>query len=245
MSTTWSLQFLQDGDHSGHDRALIVLNQPLNLPLLSQLWPASGWRCFADGGANRVHDIFPEPGTRNMYLPDLIKGDLDSIRPDVRAYYSALGIPIVHDPDQYSTDLMKCVAAAMDVNPPPQEIVLLGGLSGRLDQTIHTLSFLHKMRAEDVRIYAVTPDNVGWVLDGGEHTIDLSGLHGVGPTCGLLPVGIDSTVLTTRGLRWNLDEKESSFDGMVSTSNQLDANEVYVKTSRPIWWCVELGDKWK
>jgi thiamine pyrophosphokinase len=104
------------------------------------------------------------------------------------------------------------------------DIVLLGGLSGRLDQTVHTLSLLHKLRTRRKRVFAVTDDNVGWVLDSvssfasrcvgcsaahheglsqGEHTIHIE--HAlVGPTCGLLPVGVDSTVLTTRGLRWDL-----------------------------------------
>lgn len=45
------------------------------------------------------------------------------------------------------------------------EIVILGGLSGRLDQTIHTLSYLHKLRKKRKRVYAVTDDNIGWVLD--------------------------------------------------------------------------------
>lgn len=37
----------------------------------------------------------------------------------------------------------------------------------------------------------------------GEHTIQID--HDLlGQTCGLLPVGIDSTILTTSGLRWNL-----------------------------------------
>ena len=44
-------------------------------------------------------------------------------------------------------------------------IILLGGLSGRLDQTIHTLSYLHKLRKDRKRVFAVTDDNVGWVLD--------------------------------------------------------------------------------
>jgi len=47
----------------------------------------------------------------------------------------------------------------------PYDVVLLGGLSGRLDQTIHTLSFLHKLRKSGRRIFAVTDENVGWVLD--------------------------------------------------------------------------------
>lgn len=45
------------------------------------------------------------------FLPYLIKGDLDSIRDDVRAYYTSQGVPIIGDKDQDSTDLMKCVEA--------------------------------------------------------------------------------------------------------------------------------------
>lgn len=44
-------------------------------------------------------------------------------------------------------------------------IIILGGLSGRLDQTIHTLQLLHKLRKERAHVYAVTDDNIGWVLD--------------------------------------------------------------------------------
>lgn len=37
-------------------------------------------------------------------------------------------------------------------------------------------------------------------------------------------------------------DTESSFDGLVSTSNHLVPEEefVWVKTSRPIWWTAEL-----
>ncbi len=46
------------------------------------------------------------------------------------------------------------------------EIILLSGLAGRLDQTIHTLSYLHKLRKDKTkRVFAVTDDNLGWVLD--------------------------------------------------------------------------------
>ncbi|KAJ7158807.1 thiamine pyrophosphokinase [Mycena filopes] len=176
----------------------------------------------------------------------LIKGDLDSIREDVREFYTANGVLVVEDPDQYSTDLMKCVAAIQDKEAEGQnenayDIILLGGLAGRLDQTIHTLSYLHKLRTTRKRVFAVTDDNVGWVLDAGEHTIHVD--HALlGPTCGLLPVGIASTVLSTTGLRWNLSNQESSFDGLVSTSNQFVPEEesVWVKTSSPIWWTAEL-----
>jgi len=94
------------------------------------------------------------------------------------------GVPVVRNDCQDSTDLMKCVYAIQakeltegrvkilpsdnDLTSEQSEqydIVILGGLAGRLDQTIHTLSFCHKLRRTRKRVYVVTDDNVGWVLD--------------------------------------------------------------------------------
>ncbi|KAG6865721.1 hypothetical protein C0991_012367 [Blastosporella zonata] len=243
----WNVHFLQ-AQHAQTEtsRALIIVNQPFSRELLNRVWTSSTWRSCADGGANRLYDTFiDDPAARTTYLPNLIKGDLDSIRDDVRSYYASLGVPVVHDEDQNSTDLMKCVSAIEEEERREPEvkfdIVILGGLAGRLDQTIHTLSYLHKLRKTRERVFAVTDDNVGWVLDAGEHVIEID--HNLlGQTCGLLPVGIDSTILTTSGLRWDLEDYPSSFDGLVSTSNHLvpEEKEVRIKTSSPIWWTAEL-----
>lgn len=71
----------------------------------------------------------------HRYTPDLIKGDLDSLRDDVRQYYAnkvcetsargllqvygsrltllvlQQGVPVERDGDQYATDLGKCIKA--------------------------------------------------------------------------------------------------------------------------------------
>ena len=44
-------------------------------------------------------------------------------------------------------------------------IVILGGLTGRLDQTVHTLSLVHKLRRSRKRTFVITDDNVAWLLD--------------------------------------------------------------------------------
>jgi len=260
-SYCWSLPFLQPAPSGEVPRtkiALIILNQPFSKPLLSRLWHASDWRCCADGGANRLHDLLSGADDRptsqialggsgaDQYLPDLVKGDLDSLRADVRQYYEARGVPVVQDGDQYATDLGKCVRSLQEKEQSdgvetPYDLVLLGGLSGRLDHTVHVLAFLHKLRQSGRRIFAITDDNVGWVLDEGKHRISID--HSIlGPTCGLLPVGVDSTVLTTTGLRWDLTNETSGFGGLISTSNHLVPEEdtVFVETTRPILWVAEL-----
>ncbi|KAH7884514.1 thiamine pyrophosphokinase [Phlebopus sp. FC_14] len=251
--TDWEVTFLNPLSTTATvPRALIILNQPFSRNLLDTLWSACSWRCCADGGGNRLFDLLEQTegdvdSQRTKYLPDLIKGDMDSLRADVRKYYSSKGVPVLHDPDQYSTDLMKCVQALEEKEKSEgqqYELLILGGLSGRLDQTAHTLSYLHKLRRTRSKVYAITDDNIAWVLDQGEHHIHID--HAVlGVTCGILPFGVNSTVLSTSGLRWNLDAVESSFDGLISTSNHLVLEEriVTIKTTQPIWWCAELRKK--
>ncbi|KAJ0512785.1 putative thiamine diphosphokinase [Helianthus annuus] len=78
--------------------ALIILNQ--RLPKFSPLlWEHAKVRVCADGGANRLFDNMPElfhdehddvSVIRERYKPDVIKGDMDSIRPDVLNFYRNL-----------------------------------------------------------------------------------------------------------------------------------------------------------
>ncbi|EIN03724.1 Thiamin pyrophosphokinase [Punctularia strigosozonata HHB-11173 SS5] len=251
MTRSWAPLANNEAETRPRPRALVVLNQPFSIGLLDRLWSSAQWRCCADGGANRLHDLLlrSAPAARRRYIPDLVKGDFDSLRDDVKAYYTSQGASVVHDEDQYSTDLMKCVHAleekekseGVQVPVVQYELILLGGLSGRLDQTVHTLHYLHKMRKSRDTVYAFTDDNVGWVLDEGDHEIHVDQTL-FGPTCGLLPVGIETTTLTTRGLRWDIENWESSFDTRISTSNQFVPGQdvVRVSTTRPIWWCMEI-----
>nr|CAB3461692.1 unnamed protein product [Digitaria exilis] len=103
------------------DVALVVLNQPLPrfAPLL---WSrAAALRVCADGGANRVFDGMPEllpdqdpDEVRARYKPDVIKGDMDSVRPEVKEYYSN----------------MLC-------------ILVLGAVGGRFDHEMGNINVLH------------------------------------------------------------------------------------------------------
>jgi len=64
----WDVGFIssssqQDGA-KGDDYALIVLNQPLYLPLLKSTWSVSSYRLCADGGASQLYDMFSSSDER-------------------------------------------------------------------------------------------------------------------------------------------------------------------------------------
>ena len=109
--------------------ALIILNTPIQSTgcsnddgklsgVLGMLWEASTYRTCADGGANRLYDAtvnFGSEDGKNNYLPNLITGDLDSLRRDVRQYYESKGVEIirVEDQDYHDLDVRRCVFARL------------------------------------------------------------------------------------------------------------------------------------
>jgi hypothetical protein len=107
----------RDGSNEGNDDVALS-------GVLGVLWKASSYRVCADGGANRLYDATvaimnrkEEEGVVGVndavsnincnpdFLPDLITGDLDSLRSDVRMYYESKGVPVIRVQDQDYHDL--------------------------------------------------------------------------------------------------------------------------------------------
>lgn len=229
--------------------ALVVLNQrlPRFAPLL---WNRAQVRLCADGGANRVFDGMPDllPGqdpdeVRSRYKPDVIKGDMDSIRREVKEYYSNLGTEIVDEShDQDTTDLHKCIAFITENSPVLAKsnlcILVLGALGGRFDHEMGNINVLHLF--PNVRIVLLSDDCLIFLLPR-THTHDIHIERSVeGPHCGLIPIGAPSTSTTTTGLRWNLDNTSMSYGGLISTSNIVEDDKVTVTSDSDLIWTISL-----
>ncbi|KAG0261335.1 hypothetical protein BG011_001109 [Mortierella polycephala] len=255
--------------------ALIILNQPIRIKrrLFDNVWQNAKYRFCADGGANRLYDLLDTDEERTKYLPDYIRGDLDSLRDIVKDYYLAKGVPVERVSDQDSTDFMKCVDLVRDRDPqlessastsspdladssvPRDEVQKTGkgnygsklgivALGGIGGRFDQSMSSIHYLYILNRERQAVLVSNESIVV------VLTSGIHEItcnleieGPSCGVIPVGSSEATLTLTGLKWDVENWKTSFGGQISTSNVLIGSKVVVQTDAPVVWTTELVSK--
>ncbi|KAK4161854.1 thiamine pyrophosphokinase [Cladorrhinum sp. PSN259] len=237
--------------------ALIVLNQPIDkhLGFVRRLWGNASFHVAADGGTNSLYEAAGKHGDKSLDDLQVIIGDLDSLDPVAKEYYTSRdsgATEIVHDPSQDSTDFGKSITYIRQ-HRPGSDIVAIGGLGGRVDQGLSQLHHLYIFQKDpeykEGRIYLFSGESLTFLLKGGNilHRIIVrDGMEGYegevfGKHVGILPVGEKSRI-TTKGLEWDVEDWETEFGGRVSTSNHLlpETRVVEVKTEKDVLFTVAL-----
>jgi thiamine pyrophosphokinase len=230
--------------------ALIILNSPISdCPLFNRLYSHSSYTLCADGGADRLYNLItshysdlPWDTALLKALPTTIHGDLDSLSAHTRACYAKLGVEISQDPDQYSTDFGKGISKVLTAKPDLRDLLVLGSLSGRVDQGIgllHELFREQKYRHPEVRFWLFSEASVSVVLSPGTTVLHLPVGEGlITRNVGILPV-YGRAVISTRGLEWDVEGWETEMGGQVSSSNHVVEEWVEVRTDREVLFTVE------
>ncbi len=165
----------------------------------------------ADGGANHLARI----GVR----PDAVVGDLDSIRPEVRAWVGD-GRLVPHE-DQEHTDLHKTLLYAFD-RAGATVVRILAATGGGLDHAVENLGLLARWaRRGEIEAW----DSDGRILPVTSRT---SLTARPGGRISLLPVGRCAAVWT-EGLRWRLDGEPLDLLERTGVSNEAVAARVEVR----------------
>ncbi|KAK2802653.1 hypothetical protein FQN50_007261 [Emmonsiellopsis sp. PD_5] len=205
--------------------AILVLNHPINENAYKILKKHASFTICADGGANRFYKLMEQWGKADVELPNAIVGDLDSITPSVKKHYEDLHVPIIHDPDQETTDFTKCLHylrthadEIISSSPSPStqkgqplDILVLGGLGGRVDQALSQIHHLclaatpppnHQTQTQTHTpsspssplgtLYLISAENITFILRPGTNHIHTPGGSHMNLPAALRPPPFDS-----------------------------------------------------
>jgi thiamine pyrophosphokinase len=232
--------------------ATIILNVPMTQhDILRSILSKSQLSICADGGSNVLYDETRLEGSADdevALLPDIVIGDLDSIRDDVRSFYDSKNVEIVKVEDQDSTDLDKALAyaaAAWSGSESSFAVIIgsIGAHEGRIDQFFAVINSMYKYRSSYPRLVQIGKESIMLVLDKGSHRIELP-LAAIDRHCGLVPIFGGVKEVTTSGLEWNLDPSMGplGFGSLMSTNNILRASTVIIETSEPLLFTITYRD---
>ncbi|KAG9558414.1 thiamine pyrophosphokinase, partial [Aureobasidium melanogenum] len=226
--------------------ALIILNQPIaDTNVLGRLWNHTSYHLCADGGANQLYDLFTQndPSQLDQYLPNIIHGDLDSLREDVKSYYKGRNVEVTKDPDQYSTDFGKAIKQVLREQPWQRNFLVLGTIAGRLDQGIGLLSEIYREQNSEqhpnIRFWLFSESNISFTLSPGTTKIHTPlSERVITPNIGILPI-FGPAHISTNGLEWDVKDWHTQMGGQVSTSNHIVEDQITISTDAEVLFTIE------
>ena len=125
--------------------------------------------------------------------------------------------------------------------PSVSDVLVIGSLSGRIDHGLGLLSELYKeqKRNSNTQVWLFSETNISFVLSEGETRIALPlGGDSITENVGILPI-FGAAKITLKGFEWDVEDWETEMGAKLSTSNHIRADEVMVKTDRPVLFTVE------
>jgi len=171
--------------------------------------------------------VAADGGTRHALAlgltPHLIVGDLDSITDWERKIMEAAGVQVIQFPrDKNETDLELALQHAAEMQP--EQVIIVGALGGRLDQTLGNIALLSDSRLSTLDLR----------LDDGVEEIyfcrDQAEVHGrSGELVSLIPWGVPVEGVRTEGLRWPLSDETLYPNKTRGISNELLGEQATVR----------------
>lgn len=181
---------------------------------------------YIDNGAVRDPKSLRKNGLAKQpfKLPDIVCGDFDSISPKSLKWFSTCGCRIVNTPDQNYNDFEKALSliSSDQYLSSVHSVCVLCPFSGRIDQTLSNISIL--LRSEkylgSIPMYIYSNEDVSFVQrDTNDEWISFDANSSVTTNlCSIIPM-VGKSVVSTRGLFWELTKQKLCFDDLISSSN--------------------------
>eukprot|EP00914_Ancora_sagittata_P002871 GHVO01006028.1.p1 GENE.GHVO01006028.1~~GHVO01006028.1.p1 ORF type:complete len:461 (-),score=70.40 GHVO01006028.1:293-1675(-) len=229
----WLGELAEDRSNSQCIHA-IVLNRPIPLVGLRVLKTAQ-WIVCADGGANRMYDTVGE-----SILPNLICGDLDSVRNDVSDHYTSLGVPHIGVDDQDSNDCQKCLDHITGERGGVKNVCMIGFDGGRYDQMCCNISVAIRFsKYHTAMVYMIGEESVVFYRPQGVYNFIFPETF-VGRGVGVLAAEGRISSITSIGLQYDLDGSVLQMGGVVSSSNKITKSEVFIEADNAFLFHIDF-----
>jgi thiamine pyrophosphokinase len=207
-------------------RAVIFANGEIrDADRLRSLLRADDWIIAADGGAKHCR--------RLGLTPAVLIGDLDSLSPAEARRQERAGVDVIRFPQAKDyTDLELALRHAAEHGV--DEVLILGGLGGRWDQTMANLLLPASREFTHLRVTFQDRDDEIRLLSGGE-TVTLDGASG--DVVSLMAVGASAEGVTTTGLAYPLTDEGLALGSTRGVSNVIAGQPCRVSLRRGVLLC--------
>ncbi len=185
----------------------------------------------ADGGARHCRAL--------GLTPHILIGDFDSLSPTDLAALEAAGTRILRHParkDQTDLELALDFALAERAD----DIIILGALGGRWDQTFANLLLLALPTVSSTRIRLLDgTQEIGLLRGPGELTFAGT----AGDTVSLMPIGGDARGITTSGLEYSLHGETLIFSSTRGISNVMMVGQAAISLAEGLLVCTLIRQR--
>ena len=182
----------------------------------------------ADGGARHCLDL--------GITPAVLIGDCDSLSQGDQERLQTAGAQVVRHPRRKDqTDLELAVDYARQVGA--DEVIILGGVGSRWDQSLANLLLLTAEPFASMQIQLRDGPQSARLLRGGQ-TITLRGEHG--DTVSLIALSAQARGVTTHGLEYSLHNGTLELGSTLGISNSLIAEQAFISLQEGLLLCLMI-----
>jgi thiamine pyrophosphokinase len=163
----------------------------------------------ADSGARHLHET--------GLIPDVIIGDMDSLKPELQHYFTEQGSRIIRHPgakDETDTWLALDYAIGM----APDEIYVFGGFGTRIDHVLANLSLLISGVQKDIPVKLIDEWCEAFIVTG-NYVME----GDAGQTVSFLPFSDRVTGVTLKGFEYPLENGVMEIGKPYGVSNRLNS----------------------
>lgn len=179
----------------------------------------------ADGGMRHILAL----GRR----PHILVGDLDSLPEGVEDDLRSSAVETIRHPAAKDATDLELALLLAGQRFPQAEILIFGGIGGRLDQTLANILLLAHPDLIGKSIRFVERRETAWLVTGETEIIGRQG-----DTVSLIPLAGPVRVIATTGLAWPLREEKLDFGPARGISNEMSSDRATVTLESGLILCV-------